>query len=310
MIRWKSAPLVLLAALLSGCAALPPSPGGGAVHLAGVPAYAQDELQCGPAALASVLNASGVEATPETLKPDLFIPARGGSLQIELLTQTRKRERLPMVLAPQEEALVAALRDGHPPLVLLNLGVRSYPVWHYAVVVGYDADQGYLLNDGKAQPRAYGRRAFLRRWDWAGRWAMTAHEAGRVPAHASAERWIAAAAPFERSRPAMAETAYRAAAARWPDSALVQAALGAQRHGAGDPKQALQALRRAVELEPDNGAYANNLASLELARGCPARGRAVLDRIDIANVRPAVADAILQTRSEIEANPNGPCPDR
>ena len=309
MIRWKSAPLVLLAALLSGCAALPPSPGGGAVHLAGVPAYAQDELQCGPAALASVLNASGVEATPETLKPDLFIPARGGSLQIELLTQTRKRERLPMVLAPQEEALVAALRDGHPPLVLLNLGVRSYPVWHYAVVVGYDPDQGYLLNDGKAQPRAYGRRAFLRRWDWAGRWAMTAHEAGRIPAHASAERWIAAAAPFERSRPVLAEAAYRAAAARWPDSALVQAALGAQRHTAGDDRQALQALRRAVELDPDNGAYANNLASLELARGCPARGRAVLDRIDLAAMRPAVVEAILQTRSEIEANPNGPCPD-
>jgi len=309
--RWVRSrlPALMLAAALCGCAALPPAPGDRAIQLVGIPAYAQDELQCGPAALASALNASGVEATPETLKPDLFIPGRQGSLQIELLAQTRVRERLPMILPPQESALVDALHDGQPPLLLLNLGVRSYPVWHYAVLVGYDPEQGYLLNDGKAEPSRYSRRSFLRRWDWAGRWAMSVHAPDRIPQHAIAERWIAAAAPFEKSSPAIAETAYRAAVQRWPDNALVQAAWGAQRYGAGALPEAVAALRKAVSLEPGNVAYANNLASLELARGCPAAGLAVLNRIDPSLASPANAAALRATRAEIEASPAARCPD-
>lgn len=303
-------PLLALAAVLSSCTALPPRPEGGAVQLVGVPAYAQDELQCGPAALASALNASGVGATPEDLRPDLFIPARGGSLQIELLAQTRARGRLPLALPPQESALVDSLRDGQPPLLLLNLGLRSRPVWHYAVVVGYDPEQGYLLNDGKAQPSRYSRRSLLRRWDWAGRWAISVQTPDAIPAHAVAERWIAAAAPFEKSAPDIAEAAYRAALQRWPDKALVQAAWGAQRHAAGDPAEALAALRRAVALEPANAAYANNLASLELARGCPEAARAALDAVDAVAAPPAVAEALRQTRAEIAAGAPGRCPDR
>ncbi|MDP3858060.1 MAG: PA2778 family cysteine peptidase [Stagnimonas sp.] len=310
MIRIRTRlPALLLAAVLSGCAALPPAPGGSAVHLAGVPAYAQDELQCGPAALASALNAAGVAATPEGLKPDLYIPGRRGSLQIELLAQTRARARLPLILPPQESALIEALRDGQPPLLLLNLGVRSYPVWHYAVLVGYDPEQGYLLNDGKAEPSRYSRRALLRRWDWANRWAMSVHAPDQIPQHAVAERWIAAAAPFEKSAPAVAETAYRAAVQRWPERALVQAAWGAQRYGAGALPEALLALRKAVALEPANAAYANNLASLELARGCPQAGLAILDAINPTQVAPANAAALRATRAEIEASPAGHCPD-
>ena len=307
--RQRLSSVLLLTAALSGCAALPPSPGGGSVQLAGVPAYAQQELQCGPAALASVLNAAGVAATPESLKPDLYIPERRGSLQIELLSQTRARERLPMVLPPQESALIDALRDGQPPLLLLNLGVRSYPIWHYAVLVGYDPEQGFLLNDGKAEPSRYSRRAFLRRWDWAGRWAISVHRPDQIPQHAVAERWIAAAAPFEKSSPVIAETAYRSALARWPDDALVQAAWGAQRFGVGDLAESRIALRNAVALEPGNAAYANNLASLELARGCPAVALAVLDRIERSQPSSALAAALHATRAEVQAAPVMACPE-
>lgn len=298
-----------LSLALAGCAALPPAPAGDAVQLAGVPAYAQEALQCGPAALASALQASGVEASPESLKEALFIPARGGSLQVELLAQTRQRGRLPLLLAGEEEALIAALRDREPPLVLLNLGVRSYPVWHYAVLVGYDPEQGYLLNDGKAEPSRYSRRSFLRRWDWAGRWALLVSRPERIPAPARPADWIAAAAPLERSAPVLAATAYRVAAQRWPEQALVQAALGAERYSAGDLQASVQALRKAVVLAPDNAAYANNLASVEWARGCATAARAVLAKFDLAALPPALAASLSQTIAEISVEPTARCPD-
>lgn len=294
---------------LTGCAALPPSPAGGAVQLVGVPAHAQEELQCGPAALSSALEAAGVAASPESLKAALFIPARGGSLQVELLAQTRQHGRLPVRLASEEAALIAALHDGQPPLVLLNLGVRSYPVWHYVVVVGYDPEQGYLLNDGKAEPSRYSRRSFLRRWDWAGRWAILVSRAEQIPEPVRPADWIAAAAPLERRAPALAATAYRAAVQRWPQEPLVQAALGAERYAAGDLEAAVQALRQAASLAPDQAAYANNLASVEWARGCAIAARAALAKVDLSAVPDSLAAALDATRVEIAATPTAACPD-
>ncbi|MGA0033840.1 MAG: hypothetical protein ACO3HA_10980, partial [Burkholderiales bacterium] len=79
--------------LLAGCAA----PQTGALRMqvpAGLPAQAelaaapffpQEEYQCGPAALATVLAYSGAAATPEVLVPQVYLPGREGSLQTEML---------------------------------------------------------------------------------------------------------------------------------------------------------------------------------------------------------------------------------
>ena len=297
-----------MALLLAGCATLPPPPAETAVQLANVPAFAQADLQCGPAALASVLSASGVPTTPEILTPDLFIPARKGSLQVELAAQARLRERVPLPLEPSETQLVKALREGQPVLLLLNLGVRSYPVWHYAALTGYDPVEGYTLNNGKAKPETVARGKFLRQWNWADRWAMTLHAPAEPPAYADPARWIAAAAPLQRSAPQAAEKAYRAAVQRWPDAALAWAALGAARFAAGDAGEALSSLRKAAQLAPNDAAIANNLASVELARGCVAAARKVLSAVEVPAAQAAVAQAVQATRQEIEAAGPDRCP--
>ncbi|MES2886235.1 MAG: PA2778 family cysteine peptidase [Pseudomonadota bacterium] len=294
---------------LSGCATLPPPPAGEAVQLANVPAFAQEELQCGPAALASVLSASGVPSTPETLTADLFIPARQGSLQVELAAQARLRERVPLALQASEQALIAALREGQPPLVLLNLGVRSYPIWHYAALTGYDPVEGYTLNNGKARPQTVARGTFLRQWQWADRWALTLHKASEPPMYADAAQWIAAAAPLQRSHPLAAERAYRAAVQRWPENGLAWAALGEARFAAGDLQESVGSLRKAATLAPLDAAIANNLASVELARGCVNAARRVLAATDIAAAQPAVAVALRATQQEAEAAGADRCPD-
>lgn len=295
--------------VLSGCATLPPPPATESVQLANVPAFAQDELQCGPASLASVLSASGVPETPETLKPDLFIPARKGSLQVELAAQARLRERVPLQLEPTETQLIAALREGQPALVLLNLGVRTWPIWHYAALTGYDPVQGYTLNNGKAEPQTVARGVFLRQWNWANRWALTLHKPAEPPAYADPAQWIAAAAPLQRSHPQAAEQAYRAAIQRWPDAALAWAALGEVRFTAGDTKESVTSLRKAAALAPEDAAIANNLASVELARGCVDAARRTLAAIDMNSTQAAVAEALKGTQLEIEAAGADRCPD-
>lgn len=298
-----------MAFAVAGCASLPPPPAETAVQLANVPVFAQADLQCGPAALASVLSASGVATTPETLISDLFIPARKGSLQVELAAQARLRERVPLLLEPSESQLIKALREGQPALLLLNLGVRSYPIWHYAALTGYDPVEGYTLNNGRAKPETLARGQFLRQWNGADRWAMTLHPPAEPPAYADPARWIAAAAPLQRSAPQAAETAYRAAVQRWPDVALAWAALGAARFAVGDTAEALSSLRKAAQLAPADAAIANNLASVELARGCVVAARQALSTVEVPAAQAAVAQAVRATRLEIEAAGPDRCPD-
>ena len=130
--------------LLSGCATqlqatkLMDSPPPGlstAVELRQVPFFPQERYQCGPAALATVLNWSGVTITPEQLVDEVYLPQRHGSLQVELMAATRRHQRLPYILEPDLQAMLDEVRGGHPVLVLLNLGLSWYPVWHYVVVM-------------------------------------------------------------------------------------------------------------------------------------------------------------------------------
>ena len=59
-----------------------------------VPFFPQEKFQCGPAALAGVLAASGVEVSPEALVSEVYIPARQGSLQIEMKAAARRAGRI------------------------------------------------------------------------------------------------------------------------------------------------------------------------------------------------------------------------
>ena len=83
--------------LASGCgtnhtvarSALLEKSNGRAVELTETDFYPQTTDQCGPAALATVLNTTGMQVLPADLAPSLYIPGRQGSLQIELMAATR-----------------------------------------------------------------------------------------------------------------------------------------------------------------------------------------------------------------------------
>ncbi len=276
--------LMLALALLSGCSLNPPleldtlAPAGTAVRLSSVPFFAQSEFQCGPAALAGVLGAAGVATDPATLSPQVYLPAREGSLQLELVAATRRAGRLPYVLAGEPRALLAQLQAGRPVLVLQNLGTARVPVWHYAVLTGFDAARNRLyLNSGSERELPVPAPEFLRTWEWAGRWAMVALRPGELPAGADAKRYLDAATAFERVADRDAATrAWQAAADAWPGQPLAHLALGNLAYRDQALARAAAHYRDGLAHNAGDPALANNLASVLGALGCPRRAEALL----------------------------------
>ena len=213
--------------ILSSCAATPQSKKirtngisslPSAVELTDTPFYPQTEYQCGPAALATVLRAHGVETTPDKLSSQVYIPGRKGSLQIEMIAATRRHEMLPYKLEPRLTDLFTEIDAGNPVLVLQNLGFEWYPNWHYAVVVGYDTDNHeIILRSGTTKRWVTPFDVFERTWQRADFWALVIVPIANVPDTARPLPYLKTAYAFEETgKPELAFTAYQSASRRWP----------------------------------------------------------------------------------------------
>ena len=300
---------------LAGCAASPtlaerlPASAPRSIELGATPFFAQDEYQCGPAALATVLRASGVVITPQELTPQVYVPRKKGSLQAELIGAARRHGRLPYVMPEQADELVAELNEGRPVLVLQNLRVTRWPQWHYAVLIGYDADRNVaILRSGTRERVEMRWQRFARTWHLGGRWAITTLTPGVMPDHADAARYVEAAAGLESAgKHAEAGAAYEAAIARWPTAPLAWIGRGNVAYGAGDLIAAADAYERAVVLAPQDAAARNNLAQVLADAGCAAESKKQIDRAATLAAGTALAAVVEETRGKIGATPAAAC---
>lgn len=296
--------------LLAGCATRGPllEPAAGKVELSATPFHSQDRYQCGPAALAMVLGAAGINVSPEELVPQVYLPARKGSLVTEMQAAPRRYGRIAHVVEPELDAILAELDAGRPVLVLHNYGLPFWPRWHYAVVIGYDAArQRLLLRSGTTEREEFSARHFMRAWDNADRWALALLRPGELPARARLAPYLEAATSFERvAAPADAALAYAAAVQRWPESAVAWVGLGTAKYRAGDLREAAAHYSRAVDLDPALAGARNNLAMALLELGCPTAARRELGAIDRTALQGRLADAVADTARQIEARDSVP----
>lgn len=315
----RAVTVLALAALtaLGGCAVLAPGPDPWAppagtapsVELAQVPFFPQDDDLCGPAALATALQAAGIPRTPQDLTPQVYLPGRRGSLQVEMLGATRRAGAIPHVLAGRPEDLLREVAAGHPVVVLQDLGGWWQPRWHYAVVVGYDLAQDRLtLRSGTLERLDMGLAAFDRSWVRVGRWAFVALPPGQLPATAQAARYLAAVADFERVSPATAAPAYEAALAAWPGHLVARLALGNAAYRQRDLDTAARHYRQATEDHPQAADAWNNLAQVLWEQGRPRDAQAAARQaVALGGPRAATYAATLAT---IEAGVLRPMPAR
>lgn len=232
------------------------------VELVDVPYYAQEDLMCGPTSLAMALNAVGIDAKVASLTEQVYLPGREGSLQIEMLAAARRNGALAYQLAPELRAVLQEVAAGTPVVALLNLGgTKIWPIWHYAVVVGYDlAREEIIVRTGSIPRRVTDMRFFEFLWKDGGYWAMAAVPPDRIPATTQEQPYAVAAAALELVRRREAGEAYRALLSRWPENLLGLIGLGNVEYGSGNLAAAEAAFRRAVAAQPQSAAALNNLA--------------------------------------------------
>ncbi len=266
-----------VAIALCGCAHTPPvafpADVGPGVELASTPFFAQETHQCGPAALAAMLGASGAKVTPEELVAQTYLPGRHGSLQLELIAAARRHQRIPYVLAPDAHALFAELDAGHPVLVLQDLGVGPLHVWHYAVVIGYAPQpQQVVLRSGVTERLVMRYAEFVQTWRKSEQWGVVILASDVLPATANAEQYVESIVPIEALGDVeIARSAYATASNRWPDNLLALFGLANTEHRLGRLSAAETTYERLLQLAPNNPIVLNNLAEVLLARGCPTR---------------------------------------
>ena len=232
------------------------------VELVDVPYYPQEDLMCGPTSLAMALNAVGVDAKVASLTGQVYLPGREGSLQIEMLAAARRNGALAYQLAPEFRAVLQEVAAGTPVVALLNLsGMKFWPIWHYAVVVGYDLEREEIIVRSGPNPRRVTNIGFFEfLWKDGGYWAMAAVPPDRIPATAQEQPYAAAAAALELARRREAGEAYRALLSRWPENLVGLVGLGNVEHAEGNLAAAEAALRRAVAAHPQSAVALNNLA--------------------------------------------------
>jgi hypothetical protein len=276
-------------ALLAGCASLVPQtlalrtgwPEGvpQQVELREVPFFPQKDYQCGPAALATVLGASGVDVRPEALVDQVWLPARKGSLQLEMLATPRRYERVSYRLAPGYGDLLREIAAGNPVVVLQDVGMLGTQ-WHYAVVNGFDYATGTLyLRSGTEARQEMPFTAFERSWMKGHYWAMVVTAPDRIAATADENRWLESVSSFAGAAPpAAAAGAYRAALQRWPDSLQAAIGLANHLHAQGALEQAADVLRTARSRHPQSIIVLNNLAQTVSDQGRHAEALAVIDQ--------------------------------
>lgn len=226
------------------------------------PDCCQERYQCGPAALAMSLRAAGFAIDADALVPQVYLPQREGSLQVEMIAAGRRTGAVSTTIPSRMDALVAELAAGNPVLVLQNLSLPIVPKWHYAVAIGYDVDRhDIILRSGTTERLVMPMSTFEHTWARSGYWGMVTLAPGHLPATAEEEKVVDALVALEKSSPAnVTRKTYAVAAQRWPDNLALALGLGNTAYAAGDKAAAAEAYRRASERHPDSGAAANNLA--------------------------------------------------
>lgn len=284
----------LLLALLAGCAQLVPQtvalrgnwPSGvpRTVELTSVPFFPQEDYQCGPAALATVLAHSGVPVMPDPLVSQVFLPARQGSLQIEMLAAPRRYGRVSYPLARHYADLLREVAAGNPVIVLQDVGLMLTQ-WHYAVVNGFDYPSGTVfLRSGTESREAMSFTAFERSWLKSDYWAMVVTPPDRIPVTATEDGWLTAVLAMARVDNGVAATlAYFAALKRWPDNLPAAIGLANQYHSRGALADAAAVLREARRRHPQSVIVINNLAQTLSDQGHQAEALALIENASDPN---------------------------
>ena len=238
--------------------------------IADVPFFPQEQFHCGPATLAMTMNFYAIQISPEELAKDVFTPDLKGSLQIEMQAAVRKHGMLAYKLTPELVYLLAEVSVGHPVIVLQNLSIKLYPVWHYAVVIGYDLKRNTItLHTGLNANYEVSMRTFEHTWQRSDNWALVVLPSDTLPNDRNQINVLQAAVDLEQvGQTEHANRAYQAITKRWPDSYVATMGMANTYLLLQQPEKATTSYLRAASIQPQQADIYNNLAYSLQAQSC------------------------------------------
>ena len=298
---------------LAGCASTPQSDAlthkistafATPTELTQTPFFPQEAYQCGPAALATVMQAQGVAVTPDGLKDEVYLPQRKGSLQIEMITATRRHDLLPYILRPDLTDVLSEINAGRPVLVLQNQGVSWYPQWHYAVVIGYNLqEEKLILRSGTTKRYVIRMHTFERTWQRSQYWAMATLKPGQLPTQPDEWRYLQAIIGFEQTKNwPLLDTLYRTGLQRWPASKDLRMGYGNALYLQHRRQLAADEYQSVLQDYPDFAPAHNNLAMVLAESGQFGRALTHAQRaIELGGVHSAEYQSTLNEIQQMQA---------
>jgi tetratricopeptide (TPR) repeat protein len=239
-------------------------------YIKNVPFYPQKQFHCGPSTLAMAMNFYGKKLSPNELAKDVFTPGRKGSFQSEMKAAVRKRGMIAYELTPELVYLLAEVSVGHPVIILQNKSIKYYPVWHYALVIGYDLEKNQIyLHSGLNKNYVVSMSVFEFTWKRSNRWAMAVLPTDTLPNDRNLINALQAAVDLEEvGQTEAANQTYQTITKRWPES-LVAIMGAANTHlTLGRPTKATLFYLKARDLNPGRADIYNNLAYSLLGQTC------------------------------------------
>lgn len=229
-----------------------------------------------------------------------LIPAKGGTLQIELIAAARADGLLVYPLEATFDALFSELSEHHPVIVLLNRSYSWYPLWHYAPITGYDAKaQTILMHFADTPNEAVPIGTFAALWERSGNWGVVLLPPGQLPASATPEKFLRSAYDLEKTGMTNeAITAYKSALTRWSDDIPTLFALGNAYYNSHQISSAERVYREILLIDFKNPFALNNLADILCRTGRSDEALKLLEQIETDDIQ--MQSIIKATREEID----------
>ncbi len=153
-LRFKaSLVLALLLLWAPACSTAPVQPGATPVIIPDVPFFSQEAYQCGPTALATVMDywhtktGAGKWVTPEEIGFAIYSPTARGVLGMDLEMYARKHGFATEQYSGGLDDLKKRVDMGIPPIIFVDYGFLSYELNHFMVVTGYTKN-AIIVNSG------------------------------------------------------------------------------------------------------------------------------------------------------------------
>ena len=165
---------VLLFTILIFCSCIPKSGvpvSNNVQYIEKVPFYPKETYQCGPAALAGVLNYWGVDVAPEEIAENIFSESARGTLNIDMALYAQSKGLQAKYYRGGIEDIKRKISNGFPMITLVDYGFMAYQVNHFMVIIGFN-EHGVVVNSGKYQGRLLSWREFEKAWKKTHFWTL------------------------------------------------------------------------------------------------------------------------------------------